>query len=164
MTPQERNRKSYLKNIQDPIKLAKRRKNAIEWYYQHKDDLRVKQRSKEYRKLYYEKIKHSKSYKQHSKQYSKNYTQTRKTIVIWHYSGGFMDCNCCGVKDNRFLTIDHLENNGGKLRYLHGTGTKFYNWLIKNNLPINFQVLCWNCNSAKGLNQGICPHKEILSK
>ena len=33
-------------------------------------------------------------------------------------------------------------------------------WLITNNFPMGFQILCWNCNVAKGI-LGVCPHQEI---
>ena len=31
-------------------------------------------------------------------------------------------------------------------------------WLEKNNFPSGFQILCWNCNFAKG-SLGKCPHE-----
>ncbi len=36
-------------------------------------------------------------------------------------------------------------------------------WLITNNFPKGFQILCWNCNYAKGV-FGECPHKIKLKK
>ena len=35
-----------------------------------------------------------------------------------------------------------------------------YEWIKRNNYPDGFQVLCWNCNSGKGANGGICPHER----
>jgi len=34
-----------------------------------------------------------------------------------------------------------------------------YSWLKKNNFPKGFQVLCMNCNFAKG-KLGKCPHQK----
>lgn len=36
-------------------------------------------------------------------------------------------------------------------------GSRFYVWLKKNNYPPGFQILCYNCNCAKG-HFGYCPH------
>jgi hypothetical protein len=35
---------------------------------------------------------------------------------------------------------------------------RFYRWLITNNFPDDFQILCHNCNYAKS--HGGCPHKR----
>ncbi len=35
-----------------------------------------------------------------------------------------------------------------------------YRWIIKNNFPEEFQILCFNCNSGRHINGGICPHEE----
>jgi len=80
----------------------------------------------------------------------------KKTNIISHYTKGCMACVCCGVTGLKFLTIDHI-NNDGKLDRM--PGSKFYNWIIENNYPSNLQVLCWNCNMGKNLNNGKCPHK-----
>ena len=69
-------------------------------------------------------------------------------------------CACCGESNPGFLTIDHIGNNGA----IHRKQIKYqsiYNWLVTNNFPDGFQVLCWNCNSGKYYNGGICPHKNI---
>jgi hypothetical protein len=79
-----------------------------------------------------------------------------KLEVISHYGG---ICQCCGESDIRVLTIDHIEGGGKKHRKEVGVGN-FYSSLIKNNFPPGFQVLCFNCNSGRSVNHGICPHKE----
>ena len=38
--------------------------------------------------------------------------------------------------------------------------SSIYSWLIRNNYPEGFQVLCYNCNLGKAHNNGICPHKK----
>jgi hypothetical protein len=54
-----------------------------------------------------------------------------------------------------FLTIDHIENNGAEHRRQQRNGQNkghdIYAWLRKNNYPEGFQVLCYNCNCAKGI-------------
>lgn len=84
--------------------------------------------------------------------------------VMSVYSGGVPICACpgCGERHIEFLTIDHMNNDGAEHRRELGKGTRhcggsMYHWLRKNNYPLGFQVLCFNCNCAKGL-YGECPH------
>lgn len=79
---------------------------------------------------------------------------------VFSYYGGWK-CACCGETEKSFLTIDHMENNGSKLRRegIHGHSTQFYRWLKKSGFPPEFQVLCMNCNFGKRMNNGICPHQ-----
>jgi hypothetical protein len=81
----------------------------------------------------------------------------QKLVVINHYGGR---CICCGEGNIVFLTIDHI--NGGGTQHLRslGSDSQFYPWLIRNNFPQDFQVLCMNCNWAKHL-LGMCPHQQI---
>jgi len=76
--------------------------------------------------------------------------------VLEHYGG---KCACCGEKEIKFLSIDHINGGGKKDRQKHGFGNTFYFYLRKNNYPKGFQVLCHNCNLAKSL-YGKCPHKD----
>lgn len=72
-------------------------------------------------------------------------------------------CKCCEETEPMFLTIDHINEDGAAHRQSlggkHMAGKHFYNWLKKNNYPPGFQVLCFNCNFAKG-HFGICPHEQ----
>ena len=66
-------------------------------------------------------------------------------------------CACCGEGEARFLAIDHIKNDGAQHRAEIGGGS-VYAWLAANNFPKeNFQLLCHNCNMAKGV-CGECPH------
>ena len=79
-----------------------------------------------------------------------------------HYSAGIMKCGCCGEGTEQFLTIDHID---GKRAMGHGqnmNGNRLRRWLIKNGFPLGFQVLCYNCNCAKGF-YGQCPHQSITT-
>jgi len=80
-----------------------------------------------------------------------------KLKVINHYSKGKNCCACCGETTYEFLSIDHVNENGSEHRK-HVKGTYIIQWLINNNFPNGFQILCFNCNSAKGF-FGECPHK-----
>jgi hypothetical protein len=80
----------------------------------------------------------------------------RREKVISHYG---KKCKCCGETEMKFLTIDHINNDGAEHKRSIG-GVDLYNWIIKNNFPDTFQVLCWNCNCAKG-KYGVCPHTAV---
>ena len=67
-------------------------------------------------------------------------------------------CQCCGESNPVFLVIDHIDGGGNRQRKSTGGGSRFYNWLKKNDYPLGFQVLCCNCNWGKHI-RGICPHK-----
>lgn len=82
-----------------------------------------------------------------------------------HYGGAI--CACCGENDLRFLTIDHINNDGAIIRKRFGNrcgGTYTYELLRRLNWPDGIQVLCWNCNCGRAMNNGVCPHKEILAE
>jgi hypothetical protein len=79
-----------------------------------------------------------------------------KAKVFAHYG---RQCVCCGESNPGFLSIDHMNGCGNELRKIHGTGGKFYFWLIKNGFPEGFQTLCHSCNVGRAHNGGICPHK-----
>jgi len=68
------------------------------------------------------------------------------------YGGSF--CACCGEDHYEFLCIDHVDNNGAAHRKKVGD---VLSWLSKNGYPSGFQVLCINCNFAKG-HLGECSH------
>ncbi len=86
--------------------------------------------------------------------------QELKDIVYTKYGG--YHCACCGEETKQFLTLDHVENNGAVHRkQLKSRAPKMlYRWIIKNNFPTSFQVLCYNCNCGKARNNGVCPHKQ----
>lgn len=83
-----------------------------------------------------------------------------KVEVLKRYGG---KCRCCSEKLILLLTIDHIRGDGATHRRLIGgnrTKSQIYRWLKRNNFPTGFRVLCWNCNSGRHINGGVCPHKE----
>lgn len=68
-------------------------------------------------------------------------------------------CNCCGESEKKFLSVDHTEGKGRQHRATMGTQT-INVWLVNNEFPEGFQVLCYNCNCGKRVNNGVCPHQE----
>jgi hypothetical protein len=79
--------------------------------------------------------------------------------VLNHYGH---TCNCCGITESHFLTIEHIKGNGHTHRKQIGQGIHFLKWIITNNYPNELGLLCYNCNCAKG-HYGICPHKEMVN-
>lgn len=89
--------------------------------------------------------------------------QHNKDIVFAAYGG--YKCSCCGENIKEFLQIDHINNDGAKHRKsIFGEKNKnkpLYSWIIKNNFPPMFQILCANCNWGKRMNNGVCPHEKL---
>ncbi len=93
--------------------------------------------------------------KERNKVYSKKNRDKNRELVFNHYG---KQCSCCGEKELKFLSIDHINGKGTKHRKKIKNQT--YIWLIKNNYPKGFQTLCFNCNWGRYRNNGICPHKN----
>jgi hypothetical protein len=74
--------------------------------------------------------------------------------VLAHYGN---TCRCCGESRYEFLSLDHINNDGAAHRKKF-TG-RIERWIRANGFPDTFQVLCMNCNFAKG-KHGICPHEK----
>jgi len=88
------------------------------------------------------------------------YTERIKREVLTYYGNGKLACVCCRENIYEFLTIDHMNNNGSQERKIvRRTGHNLYRYLIKSKFPFGYQTLCFNCNSGKQINKGMCPHK-----
>jgi hypothetical protein len=70
---------------------------------------------------------------------------------VFKYYGN--KCRGCGEEDLLCLSIDHIEDNGAEHRKEQKikAGRSTYRWLKKNNYPMGFQLLCFNCNKVKEL-------------
>ena len=69
-----------------------------------------------------------------------------KTVVFAHYGP---NCKRCGEDDSDVLNIDHIKGGGAAHRKTiggRGTGVNMYRWLVTNNFPSGYRVLCFNCN------------------
>ena len=128
-------------------------------YYQaHKEEQLIK--SRKYQAEHKEElaIKYKIRYQKHCetrKEYSRNRHQSLRKEAIEHYGN---KCACCGETITEFLSIDHI--NGGGRKHRESVNSELCFWLKKNNYPDGFQVLCYNCNCAKGF-FGKCPHEEV---
>ena len=90
--------------------------------------------------------------------------------VLIKLCGGTPHCQCpgCNVCILEFLDIDHINGKGADHRRKMGarrengrvvSGRAIIYWLRENNYPEGFQVLCANCNKAKGQKR-YCPRRN----
>lgn len=79
-------------------------------------------------------------------------------------------CACCKESIIDFLSLDHIDGGGNihrrSLSKSNGgspSGTTLYRYLRLNKWPKepSFQVLCFNCNMGRSINNGICPHTMV---
>jgi hypothetical protein len=88
--------------------------------------------------------------------YQRDFNLERRKRVLQHYGG---HCECCGEKQFEFLALDHKDGGGNAHRKeVKQRGANMIGWVIQNNFPPMFRVLCHNCNSAIGF-YGSCPHQ-----
>ncbi len=149
MTWREEDRKEFKRGHPEYWK-EHYRKNAEQYRLRSRENYQKnKERKKENQLLWNEKNK------KRLKEYQRLWHQERRLICINRLGG---KCACCGETEPAFLAIDHIDNNGNVHRKTMGSGhTMICGWLIKNNFPPGFQVLCHNCNMAKSFS-GQCPH------
>ena len=126
------------KNIEKHKKLQK------EWSMKNKEEITKKAR--EWR---------NKNKERHSQ--VQRARRIRLKIGAFNAYGGCI-CVCCGESILEFLSIDHI--NGGGTKHKKEINQHIYEWLRDNKYPSGFQVLCHNCNQAKGY-FGCCPHQKI---
>jgi len=93
-------------------------------------------------------------------QKKRTYWKNQRLKVPSHYSNKSLSCACCGEVTYEFLSIDHID--GGGTQHRKELGSKYiYSWLIQQEFPEGYQVLCHNCNMAKGFYKE-CPHQKYL--
>jgi hypothetical protein len=69
-------------------------------------------------------------------------------------------CACCGETESAFLTVDHVNRDGAEHRKDKNAARDIYSWIVLNDFPDDFQLLCFNCNCGRERNGGVCPHQE----
>ncbi len=80
--------------------------------------------------------------------------------IIEAYGG---KCACCGEDNEKFLTIDHVNNDGYMRKKIYGSarrGVQYYREIVAAGYPSDLQILCYNCNCGRARNGGVCPHQE----
>ena len=128
-------------------------------YYQ-KNKKQILARNKEYHKLYVntfhgEQVRKTYRSKSETKKRQNLLKQKRmekkKERVLNYYSNGTNKCAICGIDTYEVLTIDHINGGGSEHKKEHFN--YLYIWLIQNNLPEGFRVLCRNCNWLEYIKQ-----------
>ena len=73
----------------------------------------------------------------------------RRFQILGYYTNNTFRCAHCGISHIPFLTIDHIL--GRKIQgHSRDMGTEaLHRFLIKNQFPPGFQILCNNCNMIK---------------
>jgi len=122
--------------------MRNQKQNSANFYIRHKEKIDARN------KAWYE------ANREKMRQYQKDLNRKQRLMVLEAYGNC---CQCCGESVYEFLAIDHVNGDGAKHRKEIGE-RNLYRWLIKNNFPSGFQVLCHNCNFAKG-HYGKCPHQ-----
>jgi 5-methylcytosine-specific restriction endonuclease McrA len=88
---------------------------------------------------------------------SKRFRDKIRDLTMTAYGGC---CSCCGEDEQVFLTLDHIIPVHNRKR---ASGHRLYMQLRKQGWPKEYQLLCYNCNHAKGTNEA-CPHKNLVRK
>jgi hypothetical protein len=88
--------------------------------------------------------------------YNRNKYRRYRDIVLNHYC---KKCVCCNEVNENKLSIDHIHGNGKRHIKSIGSPHKLCKWIIENNFPNSFRILCHNCNFSYG-HYGYCPHNK----
>ena len=147
-----------------PFKNAEDGKKWRANYYLENKEI-IKTRSKNWRRNHIEEVKENKQrWRKKNRSHVNEYEKTRRRQIrkeVLEYYGGIPPrCACCGEQIEQFLTVDHID--GSKKKDKLG-GVPFYFYLKRMGFPEELQILCYNCNNAKG-KYGICPHQLILKQ
>ena len=75
-----------------------------------------------------------------------------KDIILNHYGNRKCSWPDCEVSDPDMLTLDHIEDNGAiERKEKRRLGVVLFGWLIKQNFPKGYQILCGNHQLKKEL-------------
>jgi len=74
-----------------------------------------------------------------------------RQLVFDHYGDA---CSCCGRMGKEFLAIDHMPGTPRPPEQK----TRLTEWIVENNFPEGFRILCHCCNMATRYGR-TCPHQ-----
>lgn len=88
----------------------------------------------------------------HGSKQKANYHKRRNEVIL-RYGGR---CKCCGNSNQKYLQLDHINNDGATHRreLANGRGGCISTWAYRNGFPDNLQLLCANCHQAKTAHGG----------
>lgn len=91
--------------------------------------------------------------------YVRNARYNARATILSYYGRA---CACCGETIEKFLTIDHINNDGSIQRSKFASEHCYYANVAKliklGKAPTDLRILCCNCNMGRARNGGICPH------
>lgn len=119
----------------------------------HRDELACKNKIKY--------LERSEKQKQKTREQQKAQYRRLKAALIERL-GGY--CYCCQLNDVRFLTIDHIHNDGYLDRRANGkvSSITYLNRLLRDpDIDQRIRLACYNCNCARNYSEGkVCPHQQ----
>jgi hypothetical protein len=130
-----------------------------QWRKEYISSEEYKQKRKEYdnsehRIAWKKQYQSTKDYKSKTNLRNKNRRERLWNLVLEIYGS---KCVCCGESNKNFLTLDHINGGGSKER----TGsTTTLQKAVEEKDKTKYQILCYNCNTGRHWNGGICPHVE----
>lgn len=143
------------------------------YYYKNREEILKKSRQWKYtpsgskyfaspefkRKRYanYLKRRSKPGYLEYMRKLRRDWRSRIRIVCIEEYG---KKCVCCGETNVAFLCLDHVNNDGYKLRK-HWSWSDAYRWAYKNGFPKGIlQLSCYNCNIARHYTPNkLCPHK-----
>ena len=122
-----------------------------EWYAKNSEKMCI--HMSEYRKTHKELVNKA------NRQWGKKTRESYRHLVTQGYGG---KCICCGETEELFMQIHHPNGDGKSDREMRGGNTQtLFKWLIANNFPDNYQLLCANCHLGIHRSEDKkCPHKK----
>jgi hypothetical protein len=151
----QRARKHRADNLEDARKYAREwhRNNPIKskasgkkYYHSHKAERKANsiQWIKNNREHY---LKQQVQYNKENSEKKYKIRFANRMVVLSYYSlESYPICTGCGEKEIGFLEIDHVK---GVIEKDGRGGNALVKYIIDNNFPENYQVLCTNCNWLK---------------
>lgn len=79
--------------------------------------------------------------------------------VLMAYSSDKLECCHCGEDRVDVLDLDHIDGNGNEERKKFKTSRRLFKFLIDNNYPDGYRVLCRNSNWLAYINRKDCENE-----
>ena len=149
--------KARAKKHREKPEVKTKRKEYLQNYAARRKELDARPERKAKNKVY--------KSKPENKKRARELDRDLRYLVLQTYSKRLSDskipcCNCCHLNSNlAFLAVDHIAgkkqmDSEHELKKL-GYSSKFQSWALlrwlkRKNFPEGFQILCHNCNHAKG--------------
>lgn len=159
------------KQQKERVKGKSKRRMCTDCYNASMREYRKRNRNKliaKEKERYRENRKNPEWVKAEQQRHREHWASLRHNAIMAY--GGYK-CACCGETEPKFLSIDHINNDGAEHRRSmgynengKGASSATLGWLKRHNYPPGFQVLCMNCNHGRARNNGVCPHKGLHNK